>query len=198
MPLAYGQGSGDFAETSGRIQAFHIGIRNSMGFLAPDGFTQSNPVTAPNPSTTLASVTTNGVLGCTVAFTRPDAGNGYIGGPLASPTAAEKPLGLFINDALGNAFENTPGVASGRAPYYSGQGAFGASLYETFNLNTAAVLTYAAGDVLVASLNGLLTNVDDADNAYEVAAGASASTILGIVKVAPDADNSLLVFDLRV
>jgi hypothetical protein len=203
MVLSIGQGSGDFAETSGRVQAFHIGFRNSVGILAPDGFTQANPpVVTTNVSATLAGITQVGVLGGSVAFTRPDAGNGFIGGPTTG-TADDtliKPLGIFINDANGNALENTPGVASGRAPYFSGQGCFGFSVYETEDLGGGGALTWSAGDVVVASRNGLLTNVDDQTNGYESSeAGADGSgTVLGVVKIAPDADNSLLVIDLRV
>lgn len=203
MVLSIGQGSGDFAETRGRIQPFHIGIRNSVGLLSPDGFTQSNPptITTPNTiSTTLSGVTAVGVLGCSVAFTRPDAGNGFIGGALEG-TADDTlvvPLGLFINDAIGNAFENTPGVASGRAPYYSGRGCYGLSLWETQNLVGGAALVYSAGDILVASRNGLVTNENNANNAYEVQAGAASGTVIGVVKIAPDAENSLMVIDLRI
>ena len=205
MPLAQGQGSGDFAETSGRIHLFHMGIRNAMGILTADAFTQATPpivTTTANVSTTLAGITKAGVLGATVAFTRPDAGNGYHGGPVqvgAAYVAGQKPLGLFINDAVGNAFENTPGVASGRGPYVSGQGVVGVTLWETQQqIGGSAALTYAAGDPLYASVNGLLTNrIDDAYE-YQVVADPDNVTIMGILRVAPDADNSLMVLDLRV
>lgn len=192
MPLSLGQGSGDFAETSGRVQAFHIGYRNSMALLASDGFTQSNPIVATGPSTTLAGITSVGVLGSSIAFTRSDAGNGFVGGP---PASGEVPLGIFINDAIGNPFENTPGVASGRAPYYAGMGCFGLSLWETQNINSAAALVYSVGDRLFASKNGLVTNVLADNNLHETAALA---TLIGVIKVAPDADNSLMVIDLRI
>lgn len=198
MALSLGQGSGDFAETSGRIQAFHIGVRNSVGILAPDGYTQPNPLvtTAGSISSTLSGITQVGVLGGSVAFTRPGAGNGFIGGPSTTPWTGRLPLGIFINDANGNAFENTPGVASGRAPYFSGQGCFGVSIWETEDLDgSTGALTYAAGDRLYASRNGLLTNALITDNLAEATATA---TVIGVVKVAPDADNSLLVFDLRI
>lgn len=201
--LAGGQGSGDFAETSGRIQPFHIGIRNTMGLLAPDGYTQDNPaVVATNVSATLSGVTQKGVLGGSVAFTRPDAGNNFIGGPTTG-TANDtliRPLGLFINDANGNPYENTPGVASGRAPYFCGMGTYGVTLWETLNIESGAALTYSAGDRLYASRNGLLTRLNDDGNSYESFEASADNTgiLIGIVKVAPDADNSLLVFDLRI
>lgn len=207
MPMSFGQGSGDFRETSGRVQIFNVGIRNSIGVLTADAFTQSNPpviTTTANVSTTLAGVTKKGVLGASVAFTRPDAGNGYHGGPVrvgGVEVATQKPLGLFINDALGNAFENTPGVASGRGPYLCGMGTVGVSLWETqVQVASSNALTYSVGDKLYASLNGLLTNnIADAYE-YEVASQNDPDfvTIMGIVKIAPDANNSLMVLDLRV
>ena len=197
MVLSLGQGSGDFAETSGRVQPFHIGVRNSVGMLAPDAFTLAYPIVATGPSTTLTGVSQVGVLGGMVAFTRPDAGNGFIGGPKVALSAKIKPIGLLINDANGNGYENTPGVASNRAPYFSAMGCYGVALYETHNISTAVALVWSAGDVVYASKNGLLTNVSADNNTYEQAAD-GAKTIMGVVKVAPDADNSLLVVDLRV
>ena len=195
-----GQSSGDFKETSSRVQLLHVVTRNSVGLLTPDAFTQVNPpVVTAHKSTTLANVTKVGVLGGSVAFSRPDYGNGYHGGPNPSYSAGCAPLGLFLNDAIGNAFENTPGVASGRGPYVCGSGScVGVSIYETkvqTGGGAGSPLTYSAGDKLYASANGLLTNV--LADAYEVLAGGSA-TVMGVVKVAPDANSSLLVLDLRV
>jgi len=207
MPLAQGQGSGDFRETSGRLQLFHAGVRNSYGIATADAYTQDNPpiiVTTANLSTTLANVTKKGVLGASVAFTRPDAGNGLHGGPIqvtAAYQAGQVPLGLFINDSLGNAYENTPGTASGRAPYMSGQGCMAVALWETqIQVGASTALTYAAGDKLYASVNGLLTNrIEDAYE-YNVAGQSDPDfvTVMGVCKVAPDANNDLMVIDLRV
>lgn len=208
-----GQSSGDFRETSARVQLLHVVTRNSVGVLTPDAFTQANPpiVTgATTKSTTLATITKVGVLGGTVAFTRPDFGNGFHGGPIkisGAYSVAVQPLGIFLNDSLGNAFENTPGVASGRGPYVCGNGStVGCSVYETkaqITQGTATAgnaITYAPGDKLYASVNGLLTNI--ASDSYEQNAPSFSSsnpvTIIGIVKVAPDANSSLLVFDMRI
>jgi hypothetical protein len=207
MPLELGQGSGDFRETSSRIQLFHMGIRNALGIATPDAFTQANPpivVAAANVSTTLAGITSLGILGATIAFTRPDAGNGFIGGPVqigAANQAAQKPLGFYLNDAAGNAYENTPATASGRIPYVSGQAVVGLSLWETQHLITgSAALTYAAGDNLYASMNGLVTNVQEDAYQWQVAGQNDPDflTLIGVVKVAPDANNSLMVVDMRV
>jgi len=199
-----GQSSGDFKETSGRVQLFHVVTRNSVGVLTPDAFTQANPpvqVLAANKSSTLTNITKVGVLGGSVAFTRPDYGNGYHGGPVAPGGAYNtgfKPLGFFLNDAIGNAFENTPGVASGRGPYVCGSGScIGLSIYETKHQKTgSAAFLFACGDKVYASVNGLATNI--VEDGYEDNAAATSNTLMGIVKVIPDANSALLVIDLRV
>jgi hypothetical protein len=147
------------------------------------------------------------VLGGTVAFTRPDAGNGYHGGPVlisAAYSVTLKVLGIFINDALGNPYENTPGIASGRGPYLAGRGSVGVSLWETQQqISASTTLVYSVGNLVYASVNGLLTNrIADAYE-YNVTVPASQAdpdfvTIIGIVKVAPDANNDLMVIDLRI
>jgi hypothetical protein len=76
-------------------------------------------------------------------------------------------------------------------------GTYGVSIYETHDLDgSTGALVWAVGDFLYASRNGLLTNSQQADNLVE--AVAPATTILGVVKIVPDANNSLLVFDLRI
>lgn len=206
MPHAIGGiSSGDFKETSARVQLLHVVTRNSLGLLTPDAFTQANPpkVTAANTkSTTLAGITKTGVLGGSVAFTRPDYANGYHGGPyLSSYTAGTQPLGIYLNDAVGNAFENTPGVASGRGPYVCGSGSCVAlSVYETKVLlggSAGNALTWATGDKVYASANGLVTNLTG-DSYENNVAGNPAPVVLGIVKTAPDATSALLVIDLRI
>ncbi len=204
-----GQSSGDFRETSARVQLLHVVTRNAVGVLTPDAFTQLNPPNSPNlayNSTTLATITKVGVLGGTYAFTRPDYGNGFHGGPPAvggnyTGKTVQIPLGIFINDAIGNAFENTPGVASGRGPYISGVGStVGNSLYETkdqFAGTPGAALVYGAGQFLYASINGLITNAPH--DAFEYAVlNTVIPTVVGLVKVAPDANSSLLVYDTRI
>lgn len=221
-----GQGSGDFKETSARVQLFHVVTRNSLGLLTPDAFTQANPpVVTTQVSTTLASITKVGVLGGSVAFTRPDYGNGFHGGPVkpsGSYSATVKPLGIFLNDSIGNAFENTPGVASGRGPYVCGNGTTcGLAIYETkvqlsltttvpstagyatpTNVTAGTALTYGAGQLVYASVNGLITNVLSDSYDFNVGTAANNPTTaaqpIGVVKVAPDANSSLLVIDLRV
>jgi hypothetical protein len=208
-----GQSSGDFRETSGRVQLFHIVTRNSVGVLTGDSFTQANPpvVTGNSAlkSTTLSGITKAGVLGGSVAFTRAAAGNNVIGGPAVTtpgdpPTGYAtgiRPLGIFLNDAAGNAYENTPGPASGRGPYVCGSGScVGLTIYETqiqLGGSKGNTITYAPGDLLYASVNGLITNV--VGDAYEGQSGAAATpTVIGVLKAAVDATTPMLIVDLRI
>jgi hypothetical protein len=69
-------------------------------------------------------------------------------------------LGLFANNSEGNAFENTPAIASGVVPIYMNGGAFLLYLFET-NAHESAfadiLSTYDVGDKLYCSAFGLLT-----------------------------------------
>lgn len=159
-----GQASGDFRLSQGALRILYSVIKDSISVLAPDGFTQLNPnvvVATANKSTTLPSNVKRGVLGGSVAFTRPDVGSNTVGGALLVATAyvaKTRPLGLFINDGLGNSFENAPAVASNKCPHLRG-GAVGLKIYETqIQIGASTALTYSVGDKLYASVNGLLTN----------------------------------------
>lgn len=196
MPLQFGQSSGDFLESQRRIHPLYMGLRVSGQPYTDDAFTQMNPPNVlVNVSTKLDGITVRGVLGGSVAYTRPDAGNGPVGGPPALHNPRVRVLGLFIADALGAPFENSPGVASGEASYYADGGTYAHTLWETHNLNTGAPLVYLPGDEVWASKNGLITNVGDDDNTYEQG---STRTLVALLKFAPAADNPFMVFCLRL
>ena len=218
MPLN-GQASGGWTESSSALRILYVGHRNSVGVLTDDAFTQTNPSVVATSGTVSTNVDTQafGVLSGSVAFTRPDAGENFVGGPIEGLPAVQaafvRPLGLFINSANGNAFENLPGQASGKGPYTSSQGTYGSSVFETFVLAGASVggpITYVNGMDLIASRNGFLmprtaivagaaVSLDDANNASEMAnAAAAASTLVGVLKMAPDATMNELVFDQRI
>ena len=132
MPLL-GQASGAFTESSSALRVLHGGIFNSVGILTDDAFTQSNPpVSTGTDVSTQVDTAVSGVLSGSVAFTRPDVGANFMGGP-AQPGGdiAEnlKPMGLFVNSAAGNPFENQPAAASGKLTYMSGQGTYGDGLF---------------------------------------------------------------------
>lgn len=227
MPML-GQASGGFLESSSALRILHVGIRNTVGILTDDSFDQTNPpiVTTAGTITTQADTSVSGVLSGSVAFTRPDQGSNYIGGNAEGLATAfhetlVKPLGCFINNAAGNAFENQPGPASGKGPYVSGQGTYGNQLYETQVLDGTNVtgmatgddLTYLTGMRLIASRNGYLmplftvntagsglTDLDQEETAAESehAASAGSSTTLSILKMPADSAQPEIVFDQRI
>lgn len=213
-----GQASGDFLLSQGALRILYSLIKDSIPVLAADAFTQNNPnvvTTAAAVSTTLPTNVKSGVLGGSVAFTRPDIGENTVGGAvlvMAAFVANTRPLGLFINDAAGNANENTPGVASGKGPFLRG-GAVGLKIYETEQQTTVGGgsvgddLTYAVGDKLYASVNGYITNRwEDSYETQWITAGGTGSdggtalepdvTRLGTLLSPPDANSAEMFFEL--
>lgn len=224
MPLL-GQASGGFTESSSALRILHVGVRNTVGILTDDAFTQTNPPVVTSAATISSNVDTSvlGVLSGSVAFARPDQGSDYIGGNAESLANAlhetyVKPLGLFINSAAGNAFENQPGAASGKGPYVSAQGTYCSQLFETQAIGAGVAgvaagddLTYYTGMELVASRNGYLmprtapntalgaiVSLDVATYTAEVEHGNAASTTIGILKMPADSTQNELVFDQRI
>lgn len=224
MPML-GQASGGFTESSSALRILHVGVRNTVGILTDDAFTQTNPpiVTTASTISTQVDTSVNGVLSGSVAFTRPDKGSNYIGGNAESLSNAlhetfVRPLGLFINSAAGNAFENQPAAASGKGPYVAAQGTYGCQLFETQALGTngvgiaqGAALNYVTGQELIASRNGYLMprravntagnaveSLDVAAIAAEVEHGHTASTTIGVLKMPADSVQNEIVFDQRI
>lgn len=212
-----GQATGGWTESSSALRLLNVGIRNSIATGTDDAFTQPNPVGTANNVSSKVDTTKIGVLSGSVAFARPDAGSLFVGGPGSAAVKAAlngnatlvhgyRPLGVFINNANGNPFENTPGVASGVLPYVCGMGTYGSSLYETANLNSGVAHTWTPGVPLIASLNGFLcplrsagVDQDVAANAAEAAVrGDGTSTHIGILRMVPDATQTELVWDARI
>lgn len=228
MPLL-GQASGGWTESSSALRILHVSVRNSVGILTDDSFTQSNPPAVTTAGTISSRINTlkAGVLSGSVVFSRADAGSNYIGGPgsAAQQTAIAanltwangfKALGVFINSATGNPYENLPGQASGKGPYVSALGTFGNATYETQALVTTGAVTagdalaYTTGMALVASRNGYLmpavvnvgglVNLDIVAMTAEsfVLATASSATRIGVVKMPPDSVQTEVVYDQRI
>jgi len=215
-----GQSSGDYLLTQGALRILYSVIKDTIPELAEDAFTQANPNVVTTPaaavSTTLPANVKRGVLGGSVAFTRPDIGSNIIGGPvLVGPDYVEftRPLGLFINDSLGNANENTPGVASNKGPFLRG-GAAGVQIYETAVQTTTGggvvgtALAWHVGNLLYASVNGYLTNRwQDAYETQWITAAATGSgaagaaiepdvTRMGVIISPPDATSDEMFVEL--
>lgn len=214
-----GQASGGWTESSSALRLLHAGVRNTVGILTDDAFTQTNPPLLTTANTISSNVDTAvlGVLSGSVAFSRPDAGSNYIGGPIETGTAHQlfnvAPLGMFINTAVGNAYENTPGPASGKGPYMSSQGTYASQLFETQapattgSYTAADALTYTTGMGLMASRNGYLIPTHDAAVAAlnttaawssEVTNGRTTATTIGVLKMPSDSEQPEIVFDQRI
>ena len=164
----------------GRLQELLTINRNTLLDLDRDGFTKVNKDATIKNKTMDRETDTGrtipiGVLGSSVAVIK----GSFLAGPPSSGQCAagnlkraEKPLGLFINDAAGRPFESVSALGSGKAVFLDGSGTVGAvQFYETnvrdvTCVHTAALLTYTAGDRLFADMiSGLLTNVLPVDGA---------------------------------
>ena len=219
-----GQASGGFTESSSSLRLLHVGVRNTVGILTDDAFTQTNPPVVSTAGTVSDNVLTTvlGVLGGSVAFSRPDAGSNFVGGnveglAVATQETFVRPLGVFLNNANGRPFENLPAQASGKGPYVSAQGTYANALFETQALDTDGAnvaqgddLTYTVGAQLIASRNGYLmprttidgagavASIDIAAISAEVEHGNTVSTTIGIIKMPADSTQNELVYDQRI
>jgi hypothetical protein len=155
------------------------GQLNSIPVLSDACFTKANYGVQTN--STLSVNTPRGVLGGSVAAA--SAGLDYT---VVPGTKALEPLGLFVNDAAGAAFENAPAVASGKVAVMKGQASVEVDVYETTNEAGDADLTYAVGESLYASDQGLLTDVD------------SSGTIIAVCTKAPSTVSPTLGLDMRI
>lgn len=135
-----------------------------------------------NTNTTLSVNTPRGVLGGSVASV--SSGLPYTAVP---GTTALEPVGLFLNDAAGAAFENSPGVASGKVSVVKGQASVEVDVYETRNAADSDDLTYEEGDKLYSSAQGFLSNED-----------AGTQTEIGLVTKAPTTASPTLGLDMRL
>jgi hypothetical protein len=122
------------------------------------------------------------VLGGSVAGISP--GLDYTAVPC---TDTLRPIGQFVNDAAGAAFENSPAVASGKVAVIKGQPSVEVDVYETRDAADSADLTYAVGDLLYSSAQGFLTNETSTEG-----------TIIGLVTKAPSVSSPTIGLDGRI
>lgn len=154
------------------------GVKNSLHDLEDAAFTQINHTGSDQKdgNTTLSSDTPLGVLGGSVASMK---GSRTVG----AFEIDDIPVGLFLNDATGNPYENTPGIASGKGVFLHGQGEVEVDVYETVSDDaTPVALTYAVGEYLYGSPNGLLTNENSGSN----------QVAIGVVTKVPTASDPTL------
>ena len=154
---------------------------NAIPVLSDDCFTKQNYGVITN--STLSVNTPRGVLGGSVAGISP--GLDYTVVPC---TDLLPPVGLFVNDAAGAAFENSPAVASGKVTVIKGLPSVEVDVYETVDAVTGLVdLVYAVGDLLYCSAQGLLTNEISTD-----------ATVIGILTKRPTTSSPTMGIDQRI
>jgi hypothetical protein len=153
---------------------------NSIGAITAAGLTQDNH--AGNVQKANNARTLGAPLGILAGSVVAVAGNLSIG-PCAgdSSTTFDMAVGIAVNNAVGNPYESSSAVASGKAVYAHGTGTvFNTDIYETKATDGTANLSYTAGDKLYASRNGLLTKITGLDNT-----NLTYSTLIGICLKAP-------------
>ena len=172
-------------EGGGLLKILYLGIRNSIEMLDDDAFTQSNRVgnAQLEKNTTLDDVEKLGVLAGSVAASK---GEGVVG---AGEDSNDKVVGLFVNDAAGNAFESTSAAASGKGVYVHGMGTYEVGIFETRNAADDDDLKYVAGDLLYCSQNGLLT---------KETGGHADAVVIGVCMKAPTSEDPTMRVNLRV
>ena len=156
------------------------GHLNAIPVLADICFTKQN-FGAGVTNDTLSVNTPRGVLGGSVAGL--SAGLDYTVVPC---DIALEPVGLFVNDAAGAAFENSPAVASGKVTVMKAQASVEVDVYATHNAADAPQ-TYAVGDKLYSDASGFLTK--------ELS---TTETVVGIVTKAPSTASPTLGLDMRI
>lgn len=134
-------------------------------------------------NSTLSVNTPRGVLGGSVAAVDPQAGD-YVTVPC---NLTLMPVGLFVNDAAGAAFENSPAVASGKLAIIKGMASVEVDVYETRRADNSADLQYAVGQPLYSSAQGFLTN--------EMS---TSEVVVGIVTKMPTTTSPTLGLDERI
>jgi hypothetical protein len=154
---------------------------SSLFTLADVCFTKQNYGVFPN--NTLSVNTPRGVLGGSVAGLDPQAGD-YVTVPC---DLRLMPVGLFVNDAAGAAFDNAPAVASGKVAVIKGMASVEVDVFETRRADNQADLQYAVGQPLYSSAQGFLTN--------ELS---SSEVVVGVVTKAPTTASPTLGLDERI
>jgi hypothetical protein len=153
---------------------------DSIPVLSDECYTKQNY--GINTNTTLSVNTPRGVLGGSVAGI--SAGLDYTAVPC---TDLLRPIGLFVNDAAGAAFENSPAVASGKVAVMKGMASVEVDVYETRNALDTADIVYAVGNLLYCSAQGFLTN--------EVS---TEGTVIAVCTKAPSVASPTLGIDMRI
>lgn len=167
---------------------------NTYGAITTVGLTQDNRVgnDQKKNNTRLDTNTNKGILaGSVVAMV----GDQQIGSCAGDTTTADKAVGVAVNDAVGNPFESSSAVGSGKIVYMHGSGTvFSTDIYETKATDGTAAVTYTFGDLLFASQNGILTN----STGMATTPAWGEATVLGIVLKAPSSSDAYMTVQMRI
>jgi hypothetical protein len=145
------------------------GQQNSLPVLEDAGFTKVNA----GANATVGVNTPLGVLGGTVASYSAD----YTVG---AADEASNIAGLFLNNAAGAAFENSPAVASGKVTVLKGNASVEVDVYAD------DVTGLAVGADLYSDADGFLTGV------------AGSGAIIAVVTKVPSVSSPTLGLDMRI
>ena len=126
------------------------GTNNSSSVCDASCFTVAN-YPGFRSNTTVSVNTPRGVLGGSVAAI--SSGSDYTVFP---GNTTLTPIGLFINDAAGKAFENSPAVASNKIAVIRGKASVEVDVYET-QVVAGGAMPWAVGKSVYCSAQGLLT-----------------------------------------
>lgn len=143
------------------------GTNNSLYKLGPDCFDKVNDADI------VGARAPYGVLGGSVAALGDDS---YTVVPADGTRIS---VGLFLNNAEGNPYENSPAVASGKIAIVQNNASVEVDLYED--------VTFAMGDKLYSSAQGYLTNVESPNK-----------QVLGTVTKLPTAGDPKLGLDMAI
>ena len=151
------------------------GVNSSLFKLAPVCYTKTNLEAVAGANAPY------GVLGGTVAAIGGTDGTNAYGDYVVCPgDGTLTAVGLFVTNAEGAPFENSPAVASGKIAIFQKMGSGETDIY-------AAGVTFALGDKLYSDANGYLTNVESANK-----------QVIGVVTKVPSAADPFLGFDLAI
>lgn len=115
-----------------------------------------------------------GVLGGTVAALKEGADYTVV-----PSNGTNRPIGLFVNNAAGNPFDNSPAAASNKIAIAQKMASVEVDIY--------ADVTFAVGDKLYSDANGYLTNVASTEG-----------TVIGICTKVPTTANPFLGLEMSI
>lgn len=191
-------GQSNLPTPNSHVEVLYRQTFNTLGGIVAADLTQDNRAGGAGAAQKAANSrlndkTNKGLLaGSVVAVV----GNGLIGAAAGDSTAYDAVVGIVVNDAVGNPYESSSAVASQKVVYMHGTGTcLRTDIYETANAAGGALGTaYAAGQLLYASRNGLLTNA----SGLAVAGAVGAQTPVGIVLSAPTAADPYMSLQMKV